>query len=146
MSRLLVLAFVVAALGCGGKSKPATSTVEHADHMEGKDHHAGQPAEVAAFHDRLAPLWHAEANQARTDGTCGAIGDFEQLLGNLERAAAPETVDAVAWGERLGALRESIGAMGEDCANNQAGAFEAKFETVHNSYHALIEHLPHGDE
>ena len=144
MSRFVILAFVVAAFGCS-KSKPATSTVEHSDEMHA-DEHAGQPAAVVAFHDKLSPLWHAAPGQARTTDTCGAIGDFNARLDGLDQAEVPAGVDAVAWSERIGGLRTSVGEMGEDCANNQAGAFEAKFETVHNSFHALIELLPHDEK
>jgi hypothetical protein len=142
MSRLAVLAFVVAAAACGGKSKPATSTVEHADHMQGKGDHGALPPTVAAFHDKLSPLWHAEPGAARVESTCGANGELDQLLEDVEQAGAPEGVDAAAWGERVTALRTSWSALGDDCVGNGSKDFDAKFGAAHDDFHALIELLP----
>lgn len=141
--RFSPFAFVLAALvaGCGGKSAPATSTIEHSDSMH--DEHAGMPADVTRFHDELAPLYHAAPGPDRVEAACGAMGDFNELIGNLEQAPPPADVDAVAWGERVGELRGSIGAFGIDCVENDRKEFDARFETLHDSFHALIELLPH---
>src|SRR5262245_47423244 len=114
MSRTLIFAFGLAAAACAGHS-PAPSPTEHRAHMSGGDAHSDLPPEVVAFHDRLAPLWHAEAGKQRTDDTCAAVGDFEKLLDNLARAAPPPTVDSTAWGERVGELRGYVSALGADC-------------------------------
>src|SRR5262245_449596 len=63
MLRMFLFTSVVAIAACGGK-KPATSTTTHDDHaMDGehKGEHEGLPPTVTAFHDKLAPLWHADA-------------------------------------------------------------------------------------
>lgn len=139
----LALALAAAVAACGGKSAPKTSTVVHSDEMHAQ--HDGLPPEVAAFHDRLAPLYHAEPGKARTEETCAAVPDFNALVDNLGRAPAPPTVDATAWGEHVGTLRGSVGELAADCGNGAAG-FDAKFETLHDSFHALIEMLPEAEE
>lgn len=143
MSRFLAVAFVLAA-ACGGKSTPATSTIEHADHMgQGHDEHGAMPPEVVAFHDRLAPLWHAAPGPERTTGACDAMGDFNQLIANLEKAPAPPTVESALWSERVAGLHTALSEFGIDCVEHDAAGFDAKFETMHNAFHALIDTLPH---
>ncbi|MBP8809867.1 MAG: hypothetical protein KBG48_08235 [Kofleriaceae bacterium] len=146
MSRLAVVSLFVLAAACGGK--PKTGSVEHAAPM-GPDHagrheggHPTMPAEVHGFHERLSPLWHAEAGAQRTADTCAAVAGMDEQLVAAETAAAPEGVDAAAWQARLGELRTQWGLLGADCAENQAGDFTARFTAAHDAFHALIELLP----
>jgi hypothetical protein len=83
---------------------------DHAGRHEGG--HPTMPAEVHGFHERLSPLWHAEAGAQRTADTCAAVASMDEQLVAAETAAAPEGVDAAAWQARLGELRTQWGLLG----------------------------------
>ncbi|MEZ4401150.1 MAG: hypothetical protein R3B06_14085 [Kofleriaceae bacterium] len=146
MKRLAVVAlFVVAA--CGGKSK--TSSVEHADpmmHADGdgmmKEGHPTMPPAVNAFHDNLAPLWHAEAGPQRVTDACGKSGEMDQQLEEVEGAGAPEGVDAAAWTDKVTGLRTAWAAFSDDCVSTEGANFDATFGAAHDAFHALIALLP----
>jgi len=143
MTRFLALALVVTLAACGGKSAPATSTVAHSDEMHAEHRESGLPPEVNAFHDRFAPLYHATPGPERTKNTCDAQLDFDLLLASVDRAGPPADVDAVAWAERIEEVRTAAAELGQDCIENDARGFDAKLEALHDSFHALIELLPH---
>lgn len=146
MKRSLLFVSLLLAAACGGKSPPATTSstateTEHPGHGDGKPAHAF-PAEVGAFHDKLSPLWHAEAGTARVEATCGASGELDQLAEDVQNAAPPAGVDAAAWGAHVTSMRDAVSKLGDDCVATQGAAFDANFETVHNAFHALIDLLP----
>lgn len=145
MKRSILLVSLLVAGACGGKSPPATtaSTTEpaHPGHGDGKPEHAF-PAEVGAFHDKLSPLWHAEAGAARTEATCGASGELDQLAEDVQNAAPPAAVDGATWSEHVAQLRGALSRLADDCAATQGASIDANFEAVHDAFHALIDLLP----
>ena len=83
MSRTLTFALLICAAACGGKSRPAAAPAtasEHAHEGSGsgamQEEHAGMPAELTAFHDLLAPHFHAADGPQRLQDTCAAIDQF----------------------------------------------------------------------
>lgn len=141
-----LLAAALAATACGGKSAPATATTEHghAGHHGDAPHEHDFPPEVAAFHDTLAPLWHATPGAQRTEDTCTATGELDQRAEHLQNAAPPAGVDADAWAEKLAALREVLSDLSDDCVADRLDTFEADFTALHDAFHALIALLPGG--
>ena len=106
--------FLFAVAACGGGTKTAAPTTT-----------APAPASKAsidAFHEELAPLWHAPESPERTEKTCAAVPSLE--------SKAQEIGDAL--------LVESIHALGAECAGDRA-AFQPKFSTVHDAFHAAME-------
>jgi hypothetical protein len=141
MRSLLFTLAVGLVAACGGKSKPATTTAtEPAGNPSEHEHEF--PAEVGAFHDKLAPLWHDENKQARVDATCTATGELDALAGNIVKAPAPAGVDAAAWSGKATELQESITKLSAACGDPQRATFETDFESVHNAFHHLIELMP----
>jgi hypothetical protein len=90
-----------------------------------KDDHAplkgGTP--VSAYHDRLAPLWHAPKGDKRVTDTCAAADDL------IKRARDTSDAALVTASEDLKAT----------CATPDRKDFEAKFSTVHDAFHAVME-------
>ena len=138
---------VVLALGaCGGSKGPAATAAggdETGAHNEGEhDEHSGMPAEMAAFHDVLAPLWHVEPAQARMDKYC-ADANVEAVsvpADALVAAPAPAGVDAEAWATTVGRMgnefADTFGACSLDLAT-----FDATFGAAHDLFHDLMEML-----
>jgi len=112
MKRASLFLLILAA--CGGGSK-TTATTTPAPAPASK-------ASIDAFHEELAPLWHAPESPERTEKTCAAVPSLE--------SKAQEIGDAL--------LVESIHALGAECAGDRA-AFQAKFSTVHDAFHAAME-------
>ncbi|HUQ04493.1 MAG TPA: hypothetical protein VM261_18460 [Kofleriaceae bacterium] len=151
MMRSILLAITVAAAAsaCGGKSKPATSTdisQSQPAGNPGEEHEHSFPAEMGAFHDKLAPLWHADSNQARIDQTCTATGELDALAAGVKNGAVPEGVDPAKYSERADALTASIVKLSAACGSPDRATFDADFGGVHSAFHALIELLPATEE
>ncbi len=138
---------VVMVVACGGTSAPATSTTTtEAGGGGGEQHEHHFPAEVAAFHDQLSPLWHADAGTTRIEATCGATGELDQLAEGVQNMTAPAAVDATAWSANVTTLRTSLTTLAGNCTANQVASFDADFEAVHNAFHGLIALLPASGE
>lgn len=148
MKRLssIVSSFTVVLLlglgACGGKSAPATTSAAATGGEAGAMPAHQFPAEVAAFHDKLSPLWHSEVGPARVEATCTASGELDQLLEDVQNAAAPAGVDAAAWAERVTALRAAMSTLAEDCVATSGAALDGNFTALHDAFHALIALLP----
>jgi hypothetical protein len=143
--RSILFIVAIAAAACGGASKsdttepaPATGTMP-ADEHAGEEH-SNLPAEVHAFHEQLAPLWHSEAAD-RQAATCAKGAELADGAAKIEGAAAPEGVDAAAWTAAAKELTASAQALVTDCGAGAAD-FDAKFNAVHERFHGLIELLP----
>lgn len=126
--RILLLSVL---LGACGSSQPAAETTPppKADEHEGHEEHGDMPAEVQAFHDVLAPLWHAPEGAERTAKTCDSTGALE------EKAVAIEAV----WKTEGKELHDSVKALAEECARDGRPEFQTRFAAVHTAFHALAE-------
>jgi hypothetical protein len=143
MKRNLTLAWLFVAAACGGKDKPATTTTtqtsEHAEHEGSGMEHENLTPELAAFHDLLAPRWHAEKGAQRTADTCGAIGDFKAKADAVAKATPPVPAHADTWTTGTQALVAAVGDLEGACSAKDDTKFEAAFAKVHESFHALME-------
>jgi hypothetical protein len=89
-----------------------------------QEHHHALTADLHAFHQRLAPLWHAPAGAERLSNTCAAAPELAQL------ASAVRSVDAKA-------LQHATALLRKHCANEPRD-IEQAFSAVHDAFHALI--------
>jgi hypothetical protein len=156
MNRALSLAFVasfvsLSALGCASSQKGADDAHHHGEHGEhdhgGHEHgehgehgkhekHAPFTGGMKAFHDVLAPAYHAEKGPARDDKTCGGVAAMKDAAGKI--AGEPKG-DAGAWKAKSDALAQQVDGLGAACASSPRGDVSAKLETVHDAFHALVE-------
>lgn len=123
MKQLLLVLLVA----CGGAHKePAAPAPEH------HDEHGEMPVELRAFHDVLAPNWHAAQGPDRQNKTCAQIGDFEKDADAIAKAP---------WSHGGHDLVESVSQLRLACTNDTTSQeqFQAAFEKVHNAFHALLE-------
>ncbi len=113
---------IVLAAACSGGSKTATTTPPASSTAQAVSTAAPSKASIAAFHDVLAPLWHAAEGPERTDKTCAATATMEQRAQDIGDAP----------------LVEAVHALAAECAGNRQ-AFQAKFTAVHTAFHAVAE-------
>ncbi len=78
-----------------------------------------------AFHEVLAPLWHASPGLERTRNTCSKVGEMES------RAKAIRSTDAAALVASIGTLRTKCQA--------EPPEIDAAFAAVHDAFHHLGE-------
>jgi len=131
---------------CGGKkSEPATTTTSTQpgggsaagghEHME---EHEGMPAELAKFHDVLAPRWHADKGPKRMKDTCAALPEMQADADAIAKATPPKPANADTWTKGTRALLDGLAMLDASCKANDAVKFEASFEKVHNSFENLL--------
>jgi hypothetical protein len=147
MIRNLTLLFVLAAAACGGKkTAPATTTTttqpaephEH-EGSGARGEHEGMTPELTAFHDLLAPLWHAEKGPKRMKDTCAAVPQFKTSADAVAKATPPTKANADTWTQATRALVASVDALETACKTNDNAKFEAAFHNVHEAFHSLME-------
>ena len=150
-----LLATVLAA--CGGSARtapePNTAPVAAAEPVAtppaaapvADEHEHEFPPEVEAFHDVLAPLWHADPGPGRTDNTCAALED----LGDRAEAVATGTVpplereEQLSWQQAAELLVVSVEELELVCDQEGRPGFEDSLSAVHDRFHALIALLGH---
>lgn len=148
MKSALTFAVVLATVACGGKAAPssepdpAAAASAHAAH-EGSSamahEHGAMAPTITAFHDILAPRWHAEKGAKRMADTCAAIPDFQRGAAAIVAAPAPEGAVAAAWTDGGKQLAEAVAALEAPCKASDAAAFEPAFHRVHESFHHVME-------
>jgi hypothetical protein len=145
MIRNLSLTIVLAAAACGGKkAAPATTaTTQQAEGHEGHEghemgEHPNMPAELAKFHDVLAPRWHAEKGAQRMKDTCAAVPEFKTDADAVAKATPPTQTNADTWTTGTRALVASVGELETTCKANDTAKFEEAFHKVHESFHGLL--------
>jgi hypothetical protein len=146
------LILTIAVIGCGGAAKPDSTApggeparlgtdqkhdMGHMDH-QGGDHEANMPPQVAAFHDALAPRWHAPHGPQRMTDTCAAVPSFRGDAEAIAAAQPPAGGDAAAWSTGGKQLAEAVAALDTTCKASDAAAFEPAFERVHTAFHHVM--------
>lgn len=100
---------------------------------------AALPPPVEAFHDALAPRWHAEPGAQRMADTCAAVPELRSRADAIVAAPAPAGRDAAAWELGGKQLAEAAAALEAPCQAHDAAAFEAAFTQVHERFHGVLE-------
>jgi len=139
MKKNLRAAFVAVvstvAVGCGHSNPPAVAAHdEHGEHGEHKGDHPKLTGAPHAFHETLAPLWHAAKGPDREQKTCDAVPTFEQRAADVQKESGDGDVAARA-------LVASVADLKTECAK-PAGSrtdFEAKLAGVHDAFHKVVE-------
>lgn len=138
MKRIFVLAFLVA---CGSKQPGPTGPApeaEHGEHAGSAEHPMEMPAEMQAFHDVLAPRWHAPQGAQRMKDTCDAVTQLQSNADAIGKATPPTTANADTWTNATRALVDAVSELATACQGGNMGTFEAAFTKVHEAFHALM--------
>ncbi len=104
-------------------------------------HHDFPPA-VSAFHDVMAPLWHAPPGEQRQQSICQGAASLQNAADNILRADTPDQVQAAQWGRAAQQLREAVAALSGACSAEKKGIAEA-MAAVHDRFHALVAQVGH---
>jgi hypothetical protein len=128
-------------VACGSKQTQETHE-EHASHEEqGKheEHEHNMPASLHAFHDVLAPLFHAPSGPDRVTSTCAHAAELR------DKAAAVEadTDHGATWKEASTALTVATRDLSAACDADGRPHVEDKLGDVHTRFHAVMESAEH---
>ena len=123
---IATFSFGLFALAACHHDAPAAAPAE----KDAKDDHGTLAAPVKAFHDEMAPLWHADKSAERTAKTCEHAPSLQQ------KAGAVGDKDLVAATSDLAA----------ECSKPGTPDFEAKFMEVHKKFHKAAEISEHGEK
>ena len=118
---------------------PAWAQDEH-EQRTGEVH----PASVIAFHDVMAPDWHADEGAARTEATCANVATYQERAEVVTADTPPEGVNQAAWRTAADALAASAESLGAVCAQDGRATFEAAFSALHDRFHDLVALTPGG--
>lgn len=121
MRTAFLMILLLAACG-GGGGAPPEATEPAPEPVAHQEEHPTMSAELSAFHDALAPLWHDESPQ-RQAKTCDQADELLALARKVEGGAE---------------LVTSVEALQADCKAGGA-QFADKFTAVHDRFHALME-------
>jgi len=98
----------------------------------GEDKHMHQfSKDVDAFHAVLAPLWHAQPGNERSQNVCSHAQKMENLAKEIHSGDSEM-------------LRASLAALKIRCETNPSD-IDAVFSDVHEAFHHLIMHKEHPD-
>lgn len=145
--KIAALLLAGALSGCGGPATGTAEPLEAARDIQKHDTPAGKkqgeapamPPAIKAFHDVLAPRWHAEKGARRMADTCSAIAELRAGADAIVAAPAPDGKDAAAWSTGGKQLADAVGALDAPCKASDAAAFEAAFTEVHERFHGVME-------
>jgi hypothetical protein len=136
------IAIAMAAAACGGTTQREQVYDTHSHgvgekHDMEEEHHGVGVAEIDSFHETLAPIWHADAGDARMKRACAAVPTMrEQATAIVGRARA----DHAQWEGNGNALVQAVGKLAEACDGKTfSQSFDDAFGGVHDAYHALME-------
>lgn len=155
-SRTLLVVAALASAACstttstpssasGASTAKPSSTVAakpHDDHEEHGGHHEhGDLSEpLTAFHDVLAPLWHSKKGADRPGATCAATADLHDRALAVDKAGPPaNAAQPDAFRERAKKLVVTVDELGAECLKDGRPDFEAKFASVHDAFHGVME-------
>ena len=120
----------------------------HGEHGEGGGHEHGDmhPA-LHAFHEVLAPAWHADPGEARVAASCEASAQLVELTPPLGEAMAEHVREAGGTDEDATApganLATATASLGEACGADEVDgtAVEERIAGVHDAFHVIMEGL-----
>lgn len=120
------------------KHKEAMAQGEHEHEHKGEGEHKKHPPmspAVHSFHEVLSPIYHADKGAARNDKACGAVASFKEKAGPI----GAEAGDNAAKKTASQGLVTSIDDLEKACAAAGKPEVEAKFEKLHDAFHAAME-------
>lgn len=134
MIRTALCALALAACGSHHAAPAASGESNEMKQME-----MHMTPEMRAFHDVLAPRWHAPAGPQRVKDTCAAVGDLGKDADAIAKATPPRTANADTWTAATRQLVAAVGELAQVCGQGeQPAGFDDTFGKVHAAFHALL--------
>lgn len=131
--RTIIMLVAAALVACGGSQ--ATTPKHQAEH------HGSLPPSVNAFHELLAPLWHADPGEKRATDTCAAIEDLRQRAADIVVAETPPAAagDEAGYRDATSELVHTVVQLGETCGADGKPGFDDQLAAVHTAFHVVME-------
>ena len=139
MRRVVIAACFLVACGGGGKTEPVDDTTPDEATVPAKPvvlPSDGSPLD--AFHDMLAPLWHA-VGPTRMQQVCGSHSELSTRVAAVRKAGSPGDLDQSAWNASLQKIEKSLAAMKGPCGGSDTTKFESAFADVHWAFHDYMD-------
>lgn len=133
MSRAVVIAALLAA--CGGK-EPVEDTLPTGPVKPATLPSDGSP--IDAFHDLLAPLWHA-VGPTRMQQVCNSQPELATRAEAVRKAGSPGDLDAGAWSASLDKVEKTLAGLKGPCGGTDTTRFEAAFTALHWAFHDYMD-------
>jgi hypothetical protein len=129
-----------AATSATTSSAPAAKSERAEGHERAEAHeHGDLGASLNAFHEVLAPLWHATKGDARTGSTCDAASDLHERALAVDSGGPPaNAADPDGYKANAKALVVAVDDLGTECQKSGRPDFDAKFSKVHDAFHAVM--------
>jgi ABC-type Zn2+ transport system substrate-binding protein/surface adhesin len=114
---------------------------EHAakgEHEHGKghgEHHPKMEGAVKSFHEVLRPVYHMEKGPGRVEAACKASASMKEQAAALVTEAGTDEAAT----KRATRLQADVTALEKDCLSEGRASVEATLETLHDSFHAVME-------
>lgn len=104
------------------------------------------PAQVTAFHDVLAPVWHSDAGAARDDRACQQAATYRERASAVTAMPVPAAAQAnsAAWTAAAAQLSARSEALATACGATPRGDVNAALTELHTAFHGLMEPLGRG--
>lgn len=132
MLRTCLLAAVLVSACHKDATAPAAAGSEHEHEM------ANLTPELHAFHELLAPRWHAAEGSARMTDTCGAAAQLETAAKTVAAATAPAGAGSDAWTAATTRLVGAVAELETACKSPDLAGFDAAFSHVHEAFHGAM--------
>lgn len=121
----------------------------HGGAMHGGEHGemmgmmASLPPSVAAFHEVIRPVWHAEPGAARDANACAQSTTLRLRADAVVAEPVPEAAraDAPGWQAATGALQQSSVALVAACEATPRVGVTERLTALHTAFHALMERV-----
>lgn len=142
--RAILILSAIPLAACGSASTTTTASEEHHEAHAGDEAHAEHehdlPAELAALHDVLAPVWHADAGATRASLACTQAAELATRSAAVNTMLTPEPVDGLPWSQATARLVAASDALTSECAAS-GPEVETRLSSLHDEFHGLVELL-----
>lgn len=117
------------------------SNTHKGEHADGKAEAHDFPPDVAAFHDVMAPLWHAPAGEQRAQETCVQSSQLVANVSIIQQSGTPANVKADKWSQAVTSLTQAVTELEQQCDDKNSP--EPALGEVHEAFHHLVKLLEH---
>ena len=115
------------------------NTYQNDEHADNKAEEHNFPPSVAAFHDVMAPLWHAPAGEQRAQEICVQSSQLVANVDIIQQSETPDKVKSNEWSRAVKNLSQTVSELEQQCDDKQPP--EPALGEVHEAFHQLIKLL-----
>ena len=121
--------------------RPEHSGDHSGEHADGNAEKHDFPPAVEAFHDVMAPLWHAPAGEQRAQEICVQSSQLVANVGIIQQSETPINIKASEWNQAVTNLTQAVTELEQQCDDKNSP--EPALGEVHEAFHHLVKLLEH---